>query len=86
MFRWGGEEFLLLCPELERKQAIKCVRRLIAQVAGAPFKTDSGEALQLTCSAGIASFPQDGETVRTLVSAADDAMYRAKGAGRNRIA
>lgn len=86
LFRWGGEEFLLLCPDLERKQAVKCVQRLLAEVARTPFRTRNGEALQLTCSAGIAGFPQDGDTVRALVSAADDAMYRAKGAGRNRIA
>lgn len=86
MFRWGGEEFLLLCPSVQRKQAIQLIQRLLAAVESMPFEAEGELSLQMTCSAGIASFPQDGDTIRTLVSAADKAMYEAKQAGRNRIA
>lgn len=86
LFRWGGEEFLLLCPGITREEATPLIQRLLAAVESTPFVTDGEVVLQMTCSAGMATFPQDGDTIRILVSAADKAMYKAKQAGRNRIA
>lgn len=85
-FRWGGEEFLLLLPETGRVDAVALVRRLLSCFSESRFVSDNGETIQLTCSAGIASYPQEGDSIRALVSAADKAMYRAKQAGRNRVA
>ncbi|WP_432696126.1 sensor domain-containing diguanylate cyclase [Marinobacterium sp. YM272] len=85
LFRWGGEEFLLLCPGVSSAEAAALMTRLIAQVAAAPFMTSSGERLTITCSAGLAGYPQDGQSIRELVSKADQSMYAAKQAGRNRV-
>lgn len=86
LFRWGGEEFLLLCPGISAEKGAALITRLITEVASRPFLTSGGEKLSITCSAGLACYPQDGSSIRELVSKADQAMYEAKQAGRNRVA
>ncbi len=80
--RWGGEEFLLICPETDAAQAEALGRRLLANVpvACAPVLPDGWHQ---TASIGIASYPVHGETPTAVVHAADDALYKAKAAGRN---
>ena len=85
MFRWGGEEFLMLCPNMLREQAISMVSRLVESFSMSGFESETGEWLSMTCSAGIASFPEQGEDIKALVRQADNAMYRAKATGRNRV-
>ncbi|MES2951418.1 MAG: GGDEF domain-containing protein [Pseudomonadota bacterium] len=78
--RWGGEEFLIVLPDTSREQAVAFVERLMA--AGLGQRPDD---TPLTASLGIASFPSDGvSTWSALVELADQRMYRAKQAGRNR--
>jgi two-component system cell cycle response regulator len=79
--RWGGEEFIVLLPELDPDQALTAAERLRAAVAQHRFSA-VGEA-HLTCSIGVASRPQDGIDRDTLFAAADQAMYVAKQLGRN---
>ncbi|SEG67950.1 GGDEF domain-containing protein [Marinobacterium lutimaris] len=86
LFRWGGEEFLLLCPGISVEEGTALITRLVAEVAARPFVSSGGEILSVTCSAGLASYPQDGLSIRELVSKADQGMYRAKKAGRNQVA
>lgn len=86
LFRWGGEEFLLLCPGITSADGKALMTRLIGEVAARPFVTSGGEVLFITCSAGLASYPEDGQSIRELVSKADQGMYKAKKAGRNQVA
>jgi diguanylate cyclase (GGDEF)-like protein len=88
VYRYGGEEFLLVLPEQTLETALVAVERVrrgverlaIPQPAGGP------DAM-LTVSAGIAAFgPGESTTVEELLEQADAALYRAKAAGRNRIA
>ena len=81
--RYGGEEFLLLLPYAESGSAIACVRRLHDAVHAAPFQTTVGP-LEVTFSAGVADH-RKGELIIDLINRADDALYRAKAAGRDRI-
>lgn len=78
--RWGGEEFILLCPENSLDAAVlkaEYMRILLAE-------TEFPEIGRQTASFGVASWT-DGETVQALIERADAALYRAKGEGRNRV-
>jgi len=81
--RYGGEEFAIVLPETDRQRALEFARRLLAAVAGHPFLASDGDPLRLTISIGVASNPEDGDSQRKLVQAADSALYAAKHAGRN---
>jgi diguanylate cyclase (GGDEF)-like protein len=80
LVRWGGEEFLLVLPALEQDQALKLAERARRAIAEEPFR-DAG---RVTLSAGIAVRRRTEETLR-LLRRADEALYRAKRAGRNRV-
>ena len=81
--RLGGEEFGILLPECTPVQALDCAE----QIRSAIHATPSEESRDLTISAsfGIASTEQHGYELRKLLAAADDALYRAKRDGRNRV-
>ena len=79
--RWGGEEFLVLAPETPLPAAIELAEVLRRQVATTPL----GNGLFVTISLGVAGW-EDGDSRGTLVERADAALYRAKGAGRDRVA
>jgi diguanylate cyclase (GGDEF)-like protein len=78
--RWGGEEFLLICPGTHAEGAQEVAETLRTLIA----ESDCSEAGRCTASFGIASF-RDDDTVTTLVSRADQALYQAKEKGRNRV-
>lgn len=79
--RWGGEEFLLMLPETGAAEAWQCVERMRAGLAQVSFD-DVAAGLRQTFSAGLAVC-QPGESIETVIELADQAMYRAKQAGRN---
>jgi diguanylate cyclase (GGDEF)-like protein len=81
--RFGGEEFALLLPATPGADAVNVAERLRATVADQPLGPD-GE-LVVTLSAGVASYPTDGETAAELVRVADMRLYAAKQGGRNRV-
>ena len=80
--RVGGEEFLIVLPETDSKEASEIAARLITEIADASLVHIS-PALQLTVSAGVATLNGDTE-VSQLINRADQALYQAKSAGRNR--
>ena len=82
--RYGGEEFALVLPRTDRGGAVLLAEKVREAVAGEAFAAD-GTTLTLTISAGAATFPDHGRSVKALVEAADAALYRAKGAGKNRV-
>ena len=80
--RMGGDEFLLLLPQIARAEDAATVAQHIMKTFQAPFSLEERE-LCITASIGIAIYPDDGEDVDTLLRNADKAMYRAKQKGRN---
>jgi len=80
--RWGGDEFTLILPHLTHAQDAAKIAQRIADQLSTPFVLHTHE-LHVTCSIGIALFPQDGNDMTTLLQNADAAMYRAKERGRN---
>jgi diguanylate cyclase (GGDEF)-like protein len=82
--RWGGEEFLLLMPETPVELAVASLERLRTLVFGIRLPP-SGSDLQVSVSAGLASFDDGVKSFEDLVARADAALYRAKNDGRDRI-
>ncbi len=81
--RYGGEEFLILPRKINFEDARALADRIRLTVEGYPFN-HKGENLLVTVSIGLAqSAPED--TIETLIDRADEAMYRAKERGRNRV-
>jgi diguanylate cyclase (GGDEF)-like protein/PAS domain S-box-containing protein len=79
--RHGGDEFILLAPDIQtRERAVDLAERVLA-VMGDPFAIDS-QAIEVGCSIGIAMAPDDGTDGETLIRKADIAMYKAKEKGR----
>lgn len=78
--RIGGDEFVILLEEIAEKQDISRMAELIIQTLSKEFIIDN-ESFELSCSIGIAIYPDDGSTTDTLLTAADKAMYRAKNKG-----
>ncbi len=84
--RYGGEEFVLLLPETTKEAAMALVDRLRQQVAQHSFLFgDQQPGGCLTISGGVASYPDDATEPLPLFDHADQALYQAKGEGRNRI-
>ena len=81
--RWGGEEFVVLLPELQAEEALHAAEAVRAIVAAHPFRVGGG--LHLTCSIGLASYPLHAQEREGWLSAADQAMYGAKRFGRNQV-
>ena len=82
IFRIGGEEFLVILPEVDGADAHKRLGKLCSDFAAMPMETRKG-GLSLTFSAGLAIWPQQGDTLDELILHADAALYKAKDAGRN---
>ncbi len=80
--RQGGDEFIILLPEIEDIQDAAAVAEKIIETLKKPFFLE-GHELFITTSIGISIFPDDGSDRETLIKNADTAMYRAKEQGRN---
>jgi len=80
--RWGGDEFILLLPEIRQAEVAKSVAGRILDSFSRPFEFD-GLKIMITASIGVAIFADDGTDADTLIKNADIAMYHAKAAGRN---
>jgi two-component system cell cycle response regulator len=84
--RYGGEEFVVILPEIDIESAERKLESVRELVASTPIALAvRGETVQVTISAGLASFPQDGEDAAELFALADERMFQAKKEGRNRV-
>jgi len=85
--RYGGEEFVVILPETDIETACRKVESLRERIATTLIALpDRKEAIRLTISAGLASYPEDGDDAAELFATADERMFEAKHAGRNRVA
>ena len=84
--RFGGEEFVIVLPEMDLEEARDTAERLRRKVAEKPQPLGNGQEVPLTISVGVAVYPDHGQTASTLCAAADKAMYLAKQRGRNCVA
>ncbi|HET8845782.1 MAG TPA: GGDEF domain-containing protein, partial [Ktedonobacteraceae bacterium] len=90
--RYGGEEFVVVLPQTDLRQANRLAELVRIELADRPCPLTDGhqdeetrEPLLITASIGVASFALHGKTSAALLEAADSAMYQAKDSGRNRV-
>ena len=85
--RYGGDEFILVLPHTDSQQASMVAERIRRGARGRTFATEEPAALKLQVSCGVATFPANPHIrcEEDLVRVADEALYAAKNAGRNRI-
>ena len=84
--RYGGEEFAVILPRTTKEAGHQLADRIRAIVEEAPFPHQEVQpGGSITCSFGLATFPDDGATAATVLEHADQAMYAAKSEGRNRV-
>ena len=82
--RFGGEEFVVVLPQVTAAAALDSAERIRASVERASIHP-GGERKHVTVSIGLAMLPDHGDSAETLLEAADQALYRAKNLGRNRV-
>ncbi|HKB08501.1 MAG TPA: GGDEF domain-containing protein [Candidatus Polarisedimenticolia bacterium] len=82
--RYGGEEFIAYLPERTADEARRAAERIRRTIEKAPIVHD-GVTIGVTISIGVATFPEHGRDIDSLVGRADKALYRAKNSGRNRV-
>lgn len=82
--RYGGEELAIILPSVGLGGAIRIAQSIRERVEQSTVTFDQ-TSFQMTISGGVAVAPMHARTVRQLITAADEALYRAKGSGRNRI-
>ena len=79
--RWGGEEFLIICPETGLDEAIRLADKVRQYIEVHPFP----EIDSATCSFGVSYFKNNDDTKESIVNRADEALYLAKRGGRNQV-
>lgn len=85
-FRYGGDEFVVLLPGAAKPAAIPIARNLFDGLRQTDFLQDNPNPLRLTGSFGLATFPDDGQSVQDMLSAADTMLYKAKNTTRDNLA
>jgi diguanylate cyclase (GGDEF)-like protein len=83
--RYGGEEFVVILPQTSQREAMILGERIRERVENTLIDSGKAEKLKITVSVGVSSFPENGKSQEELVSIADQALYRAKGEGRNLV-
>jgi len=83
--RYGGEEFLLVLPELPKEMAFGVIDRIRSYIEQLQIKLENQLSLNVTASFGVACFPEDAESPKDLLIKADEKLYQAKRSGKNRV-
>lgn len=83
--RYGGEEFIIILPNTSEDEAFSLANRIKTTVEHNAFSINSSEKVSLTLSGGISSYPKNAADAKSLLYAADTALYSAKAAGKNTI-
>ncbi len=82
--RYGGEEFAIVLPETNEDQAYRVCSRIRRAIERHQFLENNSKG-HITVSIGVACYPTDAKDAKTVVTAADSALYKAKNQGRNRV-
>jgi diguanylate cyclase (GGDEF)-like protein len=85
VYRWGGEEFVIIIPELNLKSSIEILKNARLHFENNPIKIINHAPVPITISGGIASFHKENDTPNSIFKKADSALYFSKNNGRNKI-
>jgi diguanylate cyclase (GGDEF)-like protein len=84
--RYGGEEFVVILPNCEKDNAMLIANKMRETIAVEKFPYQQQQPLgNLTCTFGVATFPEDADTKELLLKKADDCLYKGKAGGRNKV-
>jgi len=83
--RYGGEEFMVILPQTAQVEASRIGERIREKVEEMVVDAGDDRCLKITVSVGVTSYPENGKSHEDLVSVADQALYRAKGSGKNLV-
>lgn len=83
--RYGGEEFAIVLIGATKDQSYYLADRIRLAIENSSISIGEGKSINITASIGIASFPSDADNGKDLIKSADQALYKAKEAGRNRV-
>ena len=83
--RYGGEEFMIILPDATLQQAMERAEDIRRAIEALTVNHLNQRLAQVTISAGVSTFPNDGGNQADLIKAADEALYQAKRSGRNRV-
>ncbi|WP_028840667.1 MULTISPECIES: GGDEF domain-containing protein [Thermodesulfobacterium] len=85
VFRFGGEEFVVLLPETDTENAIAIAERVREEIAKEQIEIKQNQTLSITVSCGVAAINKDMVNPKDLIEIADNALYKAKKEGKNRV-
>jgi diguanylate cyclase (GGDEF)-like protein len=83
IFRYGGDEFVILLPDMNTDEATLVAERIRKMLSNKKFLIRASEYLKLTVCIGVASFPEDGNTTKKILELADRAMFLGKKSTKN---
>jgi len=83
--RYGGEEFLIIMPEIEKPVAVDVAERMRRNIETQQIELSHGEKVTVTVSFGVAGYDEDGISPDDLLIKADERLYKAKWQGKNRV-
>jgi diguanylate cyclase (GGDEF)-like protein len=85
-YRYGGDEFVALLPGVGKDAAMAATMDVCQQLRDARFLDSKGLSLKVSGSFGLATFPEDGNSVHAILRSADKMMYEVKASSRNNVA
>jgi diguanylate cyclase (GGDEF)-like protein len=85
-FRYGGDEFVILLPQTSKEAALIVARRLLEVMRVSEFMATEGLKLNVRCSMGLATYPEDAKSAHEIIRQADEMMYSVKNTTRDNIA
>jgi diguanylate cyclase (GGDEF)-like protein len=85
-FRYGGDEFVVLMPDHNKRAGREMATKLYNALRAGRFLAGEGLSLELRGSFGLATFPEDAANLQDIIKAADDMMYHVKGTTRDNVA
>ncbi|MGH8244894.1 MAG: GGDEF domain-containing protein, partial [Gammaproteobacteria bacterium] len=83
--RYGGEELVIVMPEAPKDVVVRRAEELAQSISRHEVSYKGKPLTGITISAGVSWHPDDGDSMNSLIKAADSALYRAKESGRNRV-
>jgi diguanylate cyclase (GGDEF)-like protein len=84
-FRYGGDEFVLLMPETSAEEAHFLANQTLKVLMATDFPMKNGQTLAVSASVGLATAPEDGSSIHSIIGTADSRMYKVKCSGRGRV-
>lgn len=82
---YGGDEFVVVLPGITKEQAMEKAEQIRFEIAGSTYLAERGLQIHLTVSCGVATFPDDGEDITSVLSLADNSLFAVKAAGKNNV-